>query len=80
MDLQSRKLAFIQEFLRIQNEELIATLEKLLHQRKAEAYERDLQPMSEDQFNEDIDRSMDDIKNGRVTHARDLKAQVKKWQ
>ncbi len=79
MDLQTRKLTFIQEFLRIQNEEIISGLEEMLKKRKAELYEENLKPMSMEQFNADIDQSLEDSANDRVISARDLKEEIKKW-
>lgn len=35
MDLQNRKITFVQEFLRLQNEEIISGLENLLKKKKA---------------------------------------------
>lgn len=79
MDLQTRKLTFIQEFLRIQNEDIISGLEKMLKKRKAELYEKSLKSMSIEQFNADIDQSLEDSANDRVISARDLKEEIKKW-
>jgi hypothetical protein len=79
MDLQTRKLTFIQEFLRIQNEDIITGLEKMLKKRRAELYEKNLKPMSMEQFNADIDKSLEDSANDRVISARDLKEEIKKW-
>lgn len=79
MDLQTRKLTFIQEFLRIQNEDIISGLEKMLKKRRAELYEKNLKPMSMEQLNADIDKSLEDSANDRVISARDLKEEIKKW-
>lgn len=79
MDLQTRKLTFIQEFLCIQNEDIISGLEELLKNRKADLYRAHPQPMSVKQFNADIDRSLEDSENDRVISARDLQAEIKKW-
>lgn len=79
MDLQTRKLIFIQEFLRIQNEDIISGLEKMLKKRRAELYEKKLKPMSIEQFNADIDKSLEDSANDSVISARDLKEEIKKW-
>jgi len=76
MNIETRKLSFIQEFLRIQNEEIISGLEKLLKKRKSEQYESDLKPMDLNQFHDEIDQAMDDSKNDRVIKATDLK---EKW-
>lgn len=79
MDLQTRKLIFIQEFLRIQNEDIISGLEKMLKQRRSELYEKSLKPMSKEKFNEDIDQSLNDSENERVMSAKDLKEEIRKW-
>ena len=79
MDLQSRKLSFIQEFLRVQNEDIIRGLEKLLSNRKSELFEKNLEPMSLKQFNAEIDQALDDYNNDRVITATDLKAKIQKW-
>jgi hypothetical protein len=77
MNIETRKLSFIQEFLRIQNEEIISGLEKLLKKRKSEQYENDLKPMDLNQFNDEIDQAMDDSENDRVIKATDLKEKMK---
>ncbi len=46
MDIQTRKFSFIQEFLRIQNEDVISSLEKLLKDRKKNYYQKDLKNSS----------------------------------
>ncbi len=79
MDLQTRKLIFIQEFLRLQNEEIIFGLEKMLRKRKAELYKENLEPLSIEQFNAEIDQSLEDSAKDRVIRAKDLKEEIKKW-
>ena len=79
MDLEARKISFVQEFLRLQNEESISGLEKLLRERKVELIEKNLKPMSMDQYNVEMDQAMEDSKNGRMIKATDLKAKVQKW-
>lgn len=80
MDLEARKLSFIQEIIRIENQDLIEGLEKILLKWKAELYEKNLKPMSIEQFNSDIDKSLEDSKNDRVISAQDLKEEIKKWK
>lgn len=79
MDLQTRKITFVQEFLRLQNEEIISGLEHLLREKKAEQIDKSLTPMSIDQFNFEIDQSMKDSVDGRLTSAKDLKKKTRKW-
>ena len=79
MNLEARKISFIQEFLRLQNEDIVIGLEKLLRERKAELIEKEIKPMTMEEYNADIDRAMDDSKNGKMIKATDLKTKVQKW-
>ncbi len=79
MDLEARKISFVQEFLRLQNEEIVSGLEKLLRKRKAELIEKNFKPMTMEQYNAEIDQAMEDSKNGRMIKATDLKSKIQKW-
>ena len=79
MDLQTRKITFVQEFLRLQNEEIIGTLENILRKKKIDLYELDQKPMTMAEFNGEIDQAMEDSKNGKLIEATDLKEKIKKW-
>jgi len=79
MDIEARKILFVQEFLRLQNEDVILGLEKLLRKKKAELVENNFKPMSMDEFNSEVDQAMDDSRNGRMIKASDLKAKIQKW-
>ena len=79
MDLQSRKIQFVQEFLKLQSEEVVLRLEKLLRQETTSAMENEFKPMTMEEFNDRIDKSMEDSKNGRLIQATDLKAKIDKW-
>jgi hypothetical protein len=72
MDIQARKIHFIQEFLRVADDELVTKLENLLRVERKKKLETELSPMTLKDFNEIIDKSEDDIKYGRVTEARNL--------
>ena len=80
MDLQTKKINFIQEFLRVNSEEVINKLDNLLHNEKRRIYEQDLKPMSIDSFNATIDQSEDDTKNGRVVDAQQLRKDIEEWK
>jgi hypothetical protein len=80
MDIQTRKINFVQEFLRLRNIKLIEKLEKILLEDKAREYEANLKPMSMDNFNKKIDKSIEDATQGNVINARELKESVKKWK
>ncbi len=79
MELEARKLEFIQEFLRLQNEEIISELETFLRSRKAELIEQNLKPMTIEQYDDEMDQAMEDSKSGRMIEVNDLKAKIQKW-
>jgi hypothetical protein len=79
MDLEARKITFVQEFLRLQNVEIVSGLEKLLRKRKAELIENNFKPMTMEQYDAEIDQAMENSKNGRMIKATDLKAKIQKW-
>jgi len=80
MDIQTRKINFVQEFLRLRNIKLIEKLEKILLEDKAKDYEANLKPLSLDNFNKMVDKSLDDTKQGNFVDARELKVSVRKWK
>lgn len=77
MDIQTRKIEFIQEFLKLQNEELISRLEDLLCASKSK--NDDFKQMTTDELNSRVDQSMNDSKNDRLTNSDDLIAEIEKW-
>lgn len=79
MDLPSRKIEFVQEFLKLQSEEVISLLERILRKENKVVDEEDFKPMSLDEFNMRIDKSLDDSKNGRLIESSDLKSKIEKW-
>ena len=79
MDLESRKIEFIQEFLKLQSDEVISKFEKILRKEKVLSDKRKIAPMSVQELNRRIDKSMEDSKNGRLTEANDLLAEIEEW-
>ena len=79
MDLQTRKISFVQEFLRLQNEEIISGLEKVLRRGKAALYEEGLNPMSLEQFNAEIDLALEESREGKTISVAALKSKIEKW-
>ena len=80
INIQTRKLNFIEEFLRIGDEQLINKLELLLKTEKKIVYERTLKPMSHKEFYTMVDKSLQDSKNGNVISTKELKEKVKQWK
>lgn len=79
MDIQARKVHFVQEFLRVADEEIIIKLEKILRVERRKILEKEIKPMTLKYFNEIIDLSEADISNERVTEARNLLQKIDKW-
>ena len=78
MDLQSRKIAFVQEFLNLQSEEAVSRLEKLLN--LEQKWDRHgLKSMTIKEFNERIDKSLEDSNHGRLTEVQSLLEEIEKW-
>ncbi|MEX0996154.1 MAG: hypothetical protein WDZ45_03805 [Flavobacteriaceae bacterium] len=79
MDLQTRKLELIREFLKIQSEEVVAQLEKILKKENKISEDENFKPMTIEEFKSRIDESMEDSRNGRLTEASEFKAKIDKW-
>ncbi len=79
MNIEARKISLVQEFLRIDNEKIISALENFFHKNKSEIFEQNLNPMSLEQFNREIDKALEDEKNNKIISTKDLKKQIQKW-
>ena len=75
MDIQTRKIEFIQAFLKLQSENAIARFEELLKSENKEFH-----PMTIEEFNKRIDKSLLDSKNDRVIEATELLNEIKEWR
>jgi hypothetical protein len=80
MDLQTRKIEFIQEFLKIQKEEAVIRFEKLLEKEKSKMKSDDLKPFSIEEFNKRIDSSISDSILNRITNNSDLLNEIQTWK
>lgn len=63
MNLESRKIEFVQEFLKLQSEEAISRLEDMLEKEKNVSTEP--VPMTQEELNKRIDQSESDFQNNR---------------
>lgn len=75
MDIQTRKLEFIQEFLKVQSVEMISLLERVLKNS-----DNQFKPFTIEEFNNRINQSMADSENDRVVDSNDLLSEIKQWQ
>lgn len=80
MNTVDRKLRFVQEFLRIADEDIISKLEQLLHSERRKKASSEIDPMSINEFNKRIDQSEEDFKNGKFIEANDLLKSIETWR
>ncbi len=78
MDLQTRKISFVQEFLKLQNKEIISLFEKLLRKERKKISSKELEPMTLEEFNKRIDLSLEDSEKGRLTESNELLSEIEK--
>jgi hypothetical protein len=66
MNLQSRKIEFIEEFLKIQDEDLLSQFENLLKNKNNKEIDENefFKPISIQEFSNRIEKAEDDFKNG----------------
>ncbi|KAA5549126.1 hypothetical protein [Adhaeribacter rhizoryzae] len=79
MDLQARKILFVQEFLRLNNENIISKFEHILHTEKKKLYAEKPSPMSLADFNQVINNSEEDAASGRVKETDELDKDIDAW-
>ena len=72
MNLDNRKIEFIQEFLKLQSEEAIIRVEKIMRKEKEVNDDELFQPISHDVLNDRIDQSEFDFQNGRFKSSEEL--------
>ena len=74
MDIQTRKIEFIQAFLKLESEEVISQFEVLLSLKSdyGTKEDKDINPISIREFNKRMDKSEDDFKNGRYKNTAEL--------
>jgi hypothetical protein len=77
MDLQTRKINFIQDFLKLNSEKLITQFEKLL--KKETSNHEEFKAMTMSEFHKRIEKSTIDSQNGRVTDVEDLLSEIEQW-
>ncbi|MDO8951746.1 MAG: hypothetical protein Q7U86_03920 [Draconibacterium sp.] len=79
MDIQAKKIHFVQEFLRINDEEIIDKLNNLLKVERKNKVKKELKPFTIEEFNEMIDRAESDSVAGRLISAQEMKKEIDSW-
>lgn len=79
MNIEARKIEFVQEFLKLESEKAIAKFEKLLQKEGESSIDKKPEPMTVGALNARIEKSLQDSKNGKLTEANDLLAEIDTW-
>lgn len=74
MDLDTRKIAFVQEFLKLQSEDVVSRFEKILKKEKKNTSENLYEPMSHEELNKRIDQSEVKFRSNRFKSSSELLA------
>lgn len=77
MNLEARKIQFVQEFLKLQSEEVISLLENILMKDKKNCNEKVFEPMTQYDLEKRIDQSEVDFQNNRYKSTTEL---LKKYE
>lgn len=79
MELKTRKIAFIKEFLRLQSEEAIYRFETLLKKEMESDEGSKGEPMSIKEYNRRIDLSLEDAERGDIISEEEMDEHVASW-
>jgi len=77
MNLEARKIEFVQEFLKLQSEEVISKLEQLLKNEQSASDDQLFKPMTSEELNKRIDKAESDFSHNRFKRSSDLLAKYK---
>lgn len=77
MNLEARKIEFVQEFLKLQSEEVISRFEKILSAETNISEEQIFKPLTQNELDERIDKSESDFENNKFKTSSEL---LKKFQ
>jgi len=80
MDLEAKKIRFLREVLRLNNDKIIDKLEKVLHQERQKSSDNEPGKMSIEEFNLLIDKAEDDSKNERLYNAGSILKDIDEWK
>lgn len=72
MDIQTRKIEFVQAFLKLQSEEMISQFEKLLKKAGNIEAEKEFKPFTIEELNERIAKSENDFEKGKFKTTSEL--------
>ena len=73
-DIQTRKMLFLQEYIRLNDEQIIDKLNDLLRREKSKRLKVSMKPMTPNDLDEKLNRSEQNIENGQVYSQNEVKS------
>ena len=80
MELQARKIQFIQDILRLKNEKILQKLENILRLEKEKQIKEEFTQMTMAEYDTLIDRAENDAENNRLFNAEEILKDIDSWQ
>ena len=77
MDIEARKLTIIEQFIRVQNVDIVSQFEKIL--KKVQKNDYSPKPFTLEELNIRINKSMKNSKNGELIDNDELISEIEKW-
>ena len=79
MNLQARKLNLIEGLLGVTDAKILSRVDSFLKTEVAKAREKEIVPMTMKEYHDMIDRSLEDVRNGKIIEHEDLKKEIRTW-
>jgi ribosomal protein L29 len=80
MDIQTRKLHFIEDFLRYANSSILEKFEQILRQEREKELSKEIKPMTLTQYEHRIHKAIEDMEEGKVKSVKSLKKEIATWK
>jgi len=80
MDLQIRKIQFVQEFLSLDSDQIMDVLENVLKSEKKKLSKNQPKPFTLAEFNQMIDQAESDVDHNRMKTVHELKTDIQSWK
>lgn len=80
MDIQTKKLKLIEDFLSISDEKLLDKLDHLIKEEKHKGFVGNLKPMSINEFHEMVNEAVEDYEKGNTILQEELEKEVLTWK
>ncbi len=80
MNLQAYKLSLIEKLLGVNDAQILLRVEDFLQAEISVAREKEIVPMTLKEYREEIELSLEDIREGRVISHDEVRKQTKQWR